>query len=284
LLTFPLLGGCAAVALGVIYAFVSSLVTQVFEEPPLFIVVTPLFGGALASASRWVANRGQVRQRRWRLALALAMTAIGLYAGWQAYFVLADLRVFDFTPTWTMSPARLVHGIVQLAQSNGLSSWFWWFIEAATVLGMVVYLMRAVDIEVPFCEQCHAWTTAVLTFELAGSDTSTAADRLLAGDASALAAMTPRPKGEADYAVLRVYRCPCAASRYVSLDRAHQTAGKTAGLRTGSVAIGSRPTIYFSMGSSETTDLTPVVTNLMIDEAAEQALSAAHAELAKRRH
>jgi hypothetical protein len=283
LLTLPALGA-AAVALGILYAFVSSLVTQVFEEPPLFIVVTPLFGGALAAASRWIADRGQVRWRSWRLALALAMTAIGLYAGWQAYLVLADLRVFDFTPTWTMSPARLVHGLVELADSNGRSSWFWWFVEAATVFGMVVYLIRAVDIEVPFCEQCNAWTTTVLSFELADRDTSAAADRLLAGDAAALATMTPRPPGESEYAVLRVYRCPCAASRYVSLDRAHETAGTSAGFRTGSPAIGSRPTIYFSMGSNESIDLTAVVTNLAIDETAEQALAAARAELAKRRH
>ena len=284
LLTFPVLGGGAAVALGILYGLASCLVTQVFEEPPMFVIATPLFGAVLAAVGRWVADRGQVRKRQWRLAQALAISAIGLYVSWQAYLVLGDLRIFDFTPTWTMSPARLVRGMAELAGSNGASSWLWWAVEAATVLGMVVYLMRAVDIEVPFCEQCNAWTTVVSRFEIADRDTSDAAARLLAGQAAALAELTPRPAGESDYAIIRVYRCPCATSRYVSLDRAHRSLGESAGLRTGAVAIGGRPTLHLSMGSSETTDLTPVVTNLIIDEAAERALVIARDELVKRRH
>ncbi|HEY0191813.1 MAG TPA: hypothetical protein VGC42_11880, partial [Kofleriaceae bacterium] len=255
-----------------------------FEERPMFVIATPVFGGALAVASQWVADRGQVRQQRWRLAEALAISAIGLYVAWQAYLVLADLRILDFTPTWTMSPARLVHGMVQLAASNGRSSWFWWFVEAAVVFGMVVYLMRTVDTEVPFCERCHAWTMVISSFELAERDTSDAAARLLAGQAATLADLRPRPAGEPDYALVRVYRCPCATSRYVSLDRAHRSAGERSGLSTGAVAIGGRPSIHVSVGSPATTDLTPVVTNLVIDEAAERALASARSELAKRHH
>jgi hypothetical protein len=275
LLTLPV-----AVGLGIVYAFVSCLVTQVFEESPLFIVVTPLFGGAVAAASIWVADRAQVRSRHARRALAVATSAIALYAGWQAYLVLADLRIFDFTPTWTMSPVKLAHGLVELANSNGRWSWFWWFVEAAIVVGMVVYLMRSVDIEVPFCEKCHAWTKVVVSFELSDADTLAAKERLIAGDAAALATMRPRPRGENEYAVVRAYRCKCGSSRYVSLDRAQREAGKSAGLST--YRIGSRPSLYFDLGSSETTDLTPVVTNLEINDLTEQALATARGVLAKR--
>ena len=223
-----------------------------------------------------------MRSRQWRLALALATSAIALYAGWQAYLVLVDLRIFDFTPTWTMSPAKLVHGLVELANSNGRWSWLWWLVEAAIVVSMVVYLMREVDIEVPFCEKCHAWTKVVVSFELSNEDTRAAEERLLAGDAAALATMRPRPRGADEYAVVRVYCCKCGNSRYVSLDRAQREAGTSAGLRTYH-GIGSRPSLYFDLGTSETTDLTPVVTNLEIDSLTEQALTTARDEI-QRRH
>jgi hypothetical protein len=271
------------VVLGIAYGFVSCLVTQVFEQSALFIVVTPLFGGAIAASSRWVANRAQVRSLRFRLALAVAMSAIALYVGWQAYLVLADLRIFDFTPTWTMSPAKLVRGLVELADNNhGLWSWVCWIVEAATVFSMVVYLMHEVDIEVPFCEECHAWTKVVVSFELSNDDIGAAEERLRAGDAAALAAMRPRPQGADEYGVVRVYSCTCGNSRYVSLDHEHREAGKSAGLRT--YTIGSRPSLYFDPGSSATTDLIPVVTNLEIDELTEQVLTTARAELANRQH
>ena len=151
------------VALGVAYAVACCLVTQVFEAPPLFVLVTPLFGGALAAASRWVADRAQVRSRSARLALAVATSAIALYVSWQAYLVLFDVPGLAVTPTWTMSPARLVHALAELANRNGHGSWIWWLAEAAIVVSMVVYLMREVDIEVPFCERCHAWTKVVVT-------------------------------------------------------------------------------------------------------------------------
>lgn len=276
LLTLPV-----GVVLGMIYGLVSCVITQAFEKPPLFILVTPLFGGAVAAASRWVADRAQVRSRPMRLALAVAMSAIAVYAGWQAYLVLCDLRIFDFTPTWTMSPAKLGRGLVELANRNGRGSWFWWLVEAATVVSMVVYLMREVDIEVPFCERCHAWTKVVVTFELSDDDTHAAEAALGARDAAALATMQPRPRGTDEYAVVRVYRCKCGSSRYVSLDRVHREAAKRAGLSTYH-AIGSRPSLYFELGSSASIDLTPVVTNLQIDEATEQALASARNELAKR--
>ncbi len=269
-------------ALGVAYAVASCLVTQVFEAPPLFVLVTPLFGGALAAASRWVADRAQVRSRRGRLALAVVTSAIALYASWQAYLVLSDLPGLDFTPTWAMSPAKLGHGLAELASRNGRWSWVWWLAEVAIVESMIVYLMRAVDIEVPFCERCHAWAQVVVTFELADRETRTAEARLLAGDAAALATMTPRPSGAADWAVVRVYRCECGRSRHASLDRAQREAGASAGVRTYH-AIGRRPSLYFDLGSSATTALTPIVTNLEIDERTEQALAAARDELARRR-
>lgn len=270
------------VALGVAYAVACCLVTQVFEAPPLFVLVTPLFGGALAAASRWVADRAQVRSRSARLALAVATSAIALYVSWQAYLVLCDVPGLAVTPTWTMSPARLVHALAELANRNGHGSWIWWLAEAAIVVSMVVYLMREVDIEVPFCERCHAWTKVVVTFELADGETRAAEARLLAGDAAALAAMTPGPRGADACAVIRVYRCPCGRSRYVSLDRSQREAGASAGVRTYR-GIGSRPSLYFEPGSGATTHLTPVVTNLEIDEPTEQALAAARDQLAARR-
>jgi hypothetical protein len=114
-----------------------------------------------------------------------------------------------------MSPAKLGHGLVELAHSDGPWSWFWWLVEAAVVFSMVVYLMHEVDIEVPFCETCHAWTKVVVSFE-----------RLLAGDAAALVTMRPRLRGEDEYGVVRVYRCKCGNSRYVSLDRASERLAK----------------------------------------------------------
>jgi hypothetical protein len=277
LLTLPV-----GIVLGIGYAFVSCLITQVFESSPAFVVATPIFGGVIAAAGSWVADRAQVRSRKFRFALAVALSAIALYVSWQAYLVLVDLRIFDFTPTWTMSPVKLVHGLVELANSNGRWwSWFWWLVEVVVVVSMVVYLMRTTDIEVPFCERCNAWTKVVLSFELADGDARTAGERLVAGDAAALATMRPRPRGEDQYAVVRVYRCKCGYSRYVSLDRAQREAGKSAGLSTYH-GIGSRPSLYFDLGSSDTTDLTPVVTNLEIDEPTEQALATARNEIAKR--
>lgn len=277
----PVLGGGAAAALGTAYSFLSYLIAHVFEAPAALIVVTPMFGAVLAWTAQRVCNLGKVRRRRLRVPIALFVAAMGLYASWHAYLNVSELRVFDPPPSWGMSPAQLVRGIHQLAEAQGASSWFWWLVEASTVFGMVLYLMRSADPEVPFCERCGTWTAEALHFELSERTGHRAAERLRAGDAAALGELEPRESGSSEYTLVRVFQCPCGASRYVCVDHATVTPGKPGGLRTWSA--GGRQELYFDIGSGRTVDFSPVLTNMVIDERQEQQLEAVRAHIAEQR-
>ncbi len=279
-LVLPLVGGGVGAVLGGIYAFLAGLVTQVFESPAWFVVLTPLFGAALAMAGQWVCDLGQVRRRRLRLPLTLVVGGLGLYASWHFYLNILDLRgVFDPPPTWTMTPAHLARGLAQLAASQGWFSWLGWLAEAAVVFGMIAYLVRSVDVEVPFCERCGKWTSEAFHFELDASAAEAAAERLRRGDAAGLATLRARKTGDHFYALVRVFRCPCGASRFVSVDRAKFVPGKSAGLRSASFRPGHRE-LYLDPGSFDDTEFTPVLANEVIDEKVEQQLDAVRARLA----
>ncbi len=275
----PLVGGGVAAALGTLYAFLCGLVTQVFESPSLFAIVTPLFGAALALGGQGVCYLGQVRRRRWRLPIALVVGVLGLYAGWHAYLNLVDVSgVFDPAPSWTMSPLRLAHALGQFVLNEGVLGPFGVLLEAAVVLGMITFLTRSLDVEVPFCERCGKWTSEAFQLELAGGNEERAAERLKRGDPEGLAKLPRRKPGESFYGVVRVFRCPCGASRFVSVDRAKVTRGRRSGVKYSPILPGGRPRLQFDPGSGDTTDLTPVLANLVIDERAEQALEAVRAK------
>ena len=274
----PLVGGALAAVLGTAYAFVAYLIAHVIESPSGLVIAAPLFGAALAVAGKSVCKLAKVRGRRIRLPVALIIGVMGLYAHWHAYLnFAAELGVFEPPPAWAMSPGNLLRAMSQLAGSEGATSWLWWSLEAAAVVGMIAYLMRAADPETPFCERCEQWTKLVLTFMLADGTEHTAAEKLLRGDAAALADLHPDTHRSSPYVLVRVFQCPCGASRYVCVDRVTTTYGKRGGLRSSPRAIGARPSIHLGLPDPDTTNLEPIVANLAIDEAQQQQLAAVRA-------
>jgi hypothetical protein len=267
----PVVGGGAAALIAVVYAFIGCLITQVFEQGSLFIIVTPMFGAALAYAGQGVANLAHVRPRGQRRVVAVIVALMGLYAAWQAYIVLLDAQ---FVPpvSWTMSPMRLLHAMHQLAAEHPIQSYFCWLLEAATVIGMVVYLMKSVDLETPFCETCKQWSREVASFEIPSEQINAAISKLEAGDAAAVVGMRGKDKDRDSYGVVRVYRCPCGESRHASVFRATVSRGRKGGVKYSPILIGGRPKLHYDLGSSDMTDLVPQLENMAIDEATEKQL------------
>jgi len=245
----PIVGATAAAILGLIYAFVGCLITQVFEQASLFIIATPMFGAALAWAGQGVANLAHVRQRRQRRIVALIVGVLGLYASWRAYIILVDAPL-EFT--W--------------------SHYIGWTLEAVTVLGMVIYLMKSVDLETPFCEACKQWSREVASFEIPSEQIGVAIDKLEHGDAAAVVALRRKDRGGDSYGVVRVYRCPCGESRHASAFRATVSRGRKGGVKYSPILIGGRPKLHYDLGSSDMTDLVPQLENMAIDEATEKQL------------
>lgn len=245
----PVVGGAAAALIAVVYAFIGCLITQVFEQGALFIIATPMFGAALAYAGQGVANLAHVRPRKQRRVVAIIVAVMGLYAAWHAYILLVDVPL-QFT----------------------VSHYIGWVLEAATVLGMVVYLMKSVDLETPFCESCKQWSREVASFEIPSEQISAAIGKLEAGDAMAVVAMRGRDKDRDSYGVVRVYRCPCGASRHASVLRATIRRGRKGGVKYSPILIGGRSKLHYDLGSSDTTDLVPQLENMVIDETAEKQL------------
>lgn len=234
-------GGAGVLGLG--FGYAATWITELFDAGALLILVTPFFGAALAFVTLQVVNRGKLRQPRLRLPLALVIGAVGLVATWYA--------------------------------QEGLG-WFGRIVEAAIVLGMVAYLIR-IDVEVPFCESCGAWTSEQFSLELADAALPDVAAKLAAGDVAALAGVAAPASDAIHYGVARVYACPCGQSRYLSLDRATIRPGRSRGFRYRPLSIGGRPRMHYDLGRGASTDLTPMVTNLAIDPAADAALRDARA-------
>ncbi len=281
----PVVGGALAVVLGTAYAFVAYLIVHVFESPAGLVIATPLFGAALAVAARPVCKLAKVRARRIRLPVALVIGVLGLYAHWHVYLnFAAELHVFAPPPSWAMSPGHLLRAMSQLADSEGATSWLWWSIEAATVVGMIAYLMRAADPEIPFCEQCGEWTELALTLALADGTESSVIEKLEQGDAAALGDLRPGTHSSTPYVQVRVLACPCGASRFVCVDRITTSYGKRGGVRYSPRAIGAASSLHFDLPDPDTTELHPIITNLVIDEAQQQQLVDARSRLADRSH
>jgi hypothetical protein len=276
LLVWPFAGGAFAVLLGLIYAFVSALITEVFDARAAFIIATPVFGGALALAGRAVCYLGRVRRASLRLPILISVGVLGYFASWQFYLNMYDQPPpFDPAPSWMMSPVTTLKLMVQLVGFHGVPLALCWILELAIILGMIVYLQKSDDSpETPFCEQCNKWADQVFHLELADSAATAAADHLRAVQPAALGALKRKPSGAGEWALVRVFRCSCGASRHVCVHHAKRVVGKSARMRYASLSPAGRKDIYFDPGSPDEIKFTPVLENLELDAAGEQALEA----------
>lgn len=272
---FPLVGGGLALALGLVYALLSALCTQVFESSVGFVLVTPVFGGTLALAGRAVCYLGQVRRASLRLPVMFAVGLLGYYFSWQLYLPMVDDQtVFSPSLTWVMSPPRVFHALVQYGSSQGLGS-LGWLLEAAIIFGMIAFLQKSDDEpEAPFCEACGKWTGVVFKLELADASALPAAEHLKRGEVAAVGALKKRHSGDKEWCEVRIFRCPCGASRYVCVHRAKLERGRSAGIRYYPTLAGQPKSMGLDPGSFDETHYSPVLVNLVLDEAGEKALEA----------
>ena len=278
----PVLGIAGAVVLGSIYAFFEYLIGEALEERGWLFWLPPLFAFGLALTAHLICRLGKVRMRRLRKPIALFVGALGFYAAWQIYLNCGNADSFAaiFT-TWTRSPLALVRAVVGLAAERGWTSWFWWSLEAVTLYLFIVYFTGELYSETPFCEKCERWTKEVSSFELNDKKIYSAVEQLKHGRAEALEKLGRRNPSSDTYAQVRVLRCPCLASRYVCLEQANIKPGTKGKWHFGRYTPGGSSTFHYHFGTFKSTEFTPLITNLEIDDQMQQKLSALELDLIK---
>lgn len=278
----PFLGVAGAAVLGAIYAFFEYLIGEVMEERGWLFWLPPLFALGLAATAQLICRLGKVRMRRLRKPIALLVGALGFYASWQIYLNCGNADSFTsiFT-SWTRSPLGLVRAVVELAAYRGWSSWFWWSLEAVTLYLFIVYFTGELDSEIPFCERCGEWTKEVSSFEMNDKGIDSAAEQLMRGRLEGLATLGRRNQVSDSYALVRVSQCPCLASRYVCIERASIKPGTKGKWHFGRYTPGGGSTFHYHFGTGKSTEFTPIITNMEIDDEIQQKLSALELNLIK---
>jgi hypothetical protein len=262
-LWLPLVGGIGAILLGGAYAFLASVFHEV-EAPICLTFTTVAFAAALVPLARWVCHLGNVRRPRARLPVALCVAAIAFYASWHIYLnFYSKTGIFDPVPSWAMSPLRLCRAMVDLAHDRGASSWFLWLLEAATIFSAVLLFVGKPKPGTPFCEKCGHWTHQVLELYLGDKPPWGAVEEFKQGRVDGLDNLGPWKSYLHEYLIIRVLECSCHASRFASIDQVTKVAGRKRGFRLYSTRPGRHSLIYDFGG--ETTEVTPLITNMEID-------------------
>lgn len=273
----PVVGGGGAGLLGFIYAFIAYLL-YTLEESGWLIVVVPFFAVALTGVGWCVCQLGKVRRWRLRLPVALCVGAMGLYAAWDVYLnFAAERKIFD-----AVGPVRLWHDMRGLAADRGPLNWIGWALEAATVSGFIVYLLRSNDAEIPFCEKCGSWTGDALTLELNSGPCDALAMQLAGGQVDGLRALGLKTDSARRFVRVRMMVCPCGSSRFVSVERVSTTPGKKGGWKFGPTYSGDRrKSLHYDFGTASEEAVGPIVSNLEIDFETQRKLEDLRTELRK---
>ena len=265
--TLAVAGVTGAVLLGVVYGFFAFL-ANVCEFPYILIVGLGFFAAGLIPVSLLVCQIGKVRWRRLRLYVHFCVAVIGFYVAWVAYInFLSGSGQFSEEPVWLMQPIQIWHGLSDLADNRSAWCWVGWLMEPAMLFGLTFHLVKRVDTEIPFCEECDHWCEEIIQLELSDEPPSPIND-ILRGNFDCLSKIRPRTTHTHGCLRIRVHQCPCHASRFLSVAKVRVKPGKTAGYRRQGAAGGRYGRMIWQKATAATESATDIVTNLVIDETA----------------